>query len=382
MPTRLMQRNNIVNGFVLVNDDATNKALDAAKAEIGEAAWKQGHSEEKEKIARAKIKEQGARYETQLAGKLSRVDLAETQANGATFKKMRVTLEAANGDKTILSTDLNSEFTQRLSAKLQNVEPGQQVTIGGFTSSVERDGKEFTNHVATIKDASGQEIKATENHFEKAQEAVKAAQEPMVAAGMGENSAVMSKVAEAAREKYFEGVVLGIAERFPERENAPRQEYPRLESHMQTPEGTWHSVGLYVDQEGKPNGTIAIQNKEQGIDERHKVSFYERDSQAGNHMLAASVTREDGSKLYVNIVPGENSYTGEKFLTSRFAEKAAGAEQVQQIEGKGGSLKPNDAMIKLGDQDRTVQFVQEKLGVNALENVRAKSQEKAAGVER
>ncbi len=32
MPTRMMQRNNIVNGFVLVNDEATNKALAEANS--------------------------------------------------------------------------------------------------------------------------------------------------------------------------------------------------------------------------------------------------------------------------------------------------------------------------------------------------------------
>ncbi len=167
MPTRMMQRNNIVNGFVLVNDEATNKAMAAAKEEVGEAAWKQGHSEEREKIARAKLKEQGVRYETELSGKLDKVDVAETQAKGTTFKKLRVTLEQDNGDKVILSADLNSEYAQRLLPKLESAEPGQQITIGGFATKVERDGREFTNHVATIKDANGQEIKAKENHLDR-----------------------------------------------------------------------------------------------------------------------------------------------------------------------------------------------------------------------
>jgi len=387
MPTRLMQRNNIVNGFVLVNDEATDKALAQAKAEVGDADWKKGYSKESQDIARAALKEHGARYETELKGKLTRVELAETHANGTAFKKMRVTLESDNGDRTILSTDLNSEFAQRLAAKLDaaSKEPGQVVTIGGFAEQVDRDGKTFANHVATMKDANGQEIKA-EQHFDKAQEAVKAAQAPMVTAGMGDNKEVMNKIADGAREKYFAGVVQEISGRFPEREQTQRQELPRMEAHLKSEQGPWHSVGVYVDQEGKARGSLRINDQEQGIDERHKLEFRERTSQSGIPMLAASVTRDDGSKLYVNILPGENGQTGEKFLSATFGEKGPeqGAE-FQRIEGKGGSLKPNEAMLKLGDKDRTVQFVQEKLGVNVLENARAKgqSQEKAAaGVER
>ncbi|MGK9452463.1 hypothetical protein ACSSZE_14595 [Acidithiobacillus caldus] len=375
MPTRMFERNNIVNGFVLVNDEATKKALAAARDEVGEAAWKQGHSEDREKIARAKFKEQSVRYETELSGKLDKVDVAETQAKGTTFKKLRVTLEQDNGDKVILSSDLNSEYAQRLLPKLESANPGQQITIGGFATTVERDGREFTNHVATIKDANGQEIKAKENHFEKAQEAVKAAQEPMIASGMGDNKTVMNKIAESAREKYFEGLAQNIAGRFPERE---RTSPPRLESHMQTQEGNWHSASLYVDQEGKPKGTLIVENKEAGIREVHSVEYKERESKAGNPMLSASVTREDGSKLYVNIVPSENQHTGERYLSAMFAEKTPDMEKAQTIEGRGGSLKPNDTMLKQGEQNRTVQYVQNRFEVNPLENVRGQDKAKEA----
>ncbi|EGQ60457.1 hypothetical protein GGI1_00560, partial [Acidithiobacillus sp. GGI-221] len=50
-----MQRNNLVNGFIEVNDEATEKALAQAKAEIGDAAWKQGHSPETEQVIRAAL---------------------------------------------------------------------------------------------------------------------------------------------------------------------------------------------------------------------------------------------------------------------------------------------------------------------------------------
>lgn len=386
MPVRMMQRNNLANGFIPVGDEKTNEALAQAKAELGDAVWKQGYSKESEKVVRDALKAHGVRYETELSGKLTGVDLAETQANGSTFKKLRVTLE--NGaDKTILSADLDSEFAQRLIAKLDNAiekNAGQQVTIGGFAEVVERDGKTFSNHVATMKDAQKQEITAAKGHFEQAQERVAKAQEPMRQAGMGENKEVMSKIASATRETYFAEVVQGLAERMQEKGIAPTQQLPRLESHQKDEQGTWRTVGFYVDQEGKAHGSLRINNQEQGLDERHKLEFRERTSQSGIPMLAASVTREDGSKLYVNVLPGENGTTGEKFLSAALGHK--GPEQdaeFQRIEGRGGGFKPNEAMIARGDQDRTAQFVKEKLGVDVLENTRAKTQEKAvAGVER
>ncbi|MGC9215802.1 hypothetical protein [Acidithiobacillus sp.] len=385
MPVRMMQRNNLVNGFVTVNDEPTQKALDQAKAEIGDAAWKQGHTPDTERVARAALKAQRARYETTLSGKLTEVSLAETKANGETFRKLRVTLE--NGeDKTILSADLGSEFAQRLIAKLDRAtqeHAGQVVTIGGFAEAVEREGshpgesKTFTNHVATLKDAQGQEIPVVPGHFERAQERIAQAQEPLRQAGMGDNRKVMNQIAQSTRETYFAETVQGMAERLKEQGVAPTQRFPRLEGHQHDEQGTWRSVGLYVDQEGKPRGVLAVENREQNLKERHSIEFAERTSKSGIPMLAASVTREDGSKLYVNVLPHENRTTGEKFLSASFGERdPQGA--FRQIEGRGGGLKPNEAMLQVGEKDRTVQLVQDKLGVEVL----AKGRDQAQGIER
>ena len=375
MPVRMMQRNNLANAFIAVNDSPTNAALEAAKAEIGDAAWKQGHTPEAEKIVRTALQAQDARYETELSGKLTGITLAETQANGEKFQKLRVTLE--NGaDKTILSADLGSEYAQRLIAKLDRAsqeQAGQTATIGGFAESVERDGRTFTNHVATLKDAEGKEITAVPGHFEQAQERIAQAQAPMVAAGMGDNRKVLHQIADTAREAYFAEVVQGLAERLKEQGVAPKQAYPRLEGHQQDEQGTWRSVGLYVDQRGKPRGVLAVENREQDPKERHSIEFAERTSKLGIPMLSASVEREDGGKLYVNVLPHENRNTGEKFLSASFGERDP--EGVfRQIEGRGGSLKPNEAMLQAGEKDRTVQLVREKLGVDVLAKGREQAQ--------
>jgi hypothetical protein len=383
MPVRMMQRNNLADAFVQVNDEATNQALAQARAEIGDAAWKQGHNPETEKVVRAALKEHGARYETQLSGKLTGVTLAETQANGAKFQKLRVTLE--NGeDKTILSADLGSEFAQRLIAKLDRATQehgGQTVTIGGFTEAKERDGRTFTNHVATMKDVEGKEIQAVTGHFERAKEAIEKAQEPLRQNGMGDNKTVMNNIAESAREQYFAGVVQEMSERLKEQGISQKQTLPRLEGHQKDEQGTWRSVGLYVDPEGKPRGVLVVENKEQGVKERHSVAFQERTSKSGIPMLTATATREGGGKLYVNVLPHENRGTGEKFLSASFGERDKEGT-FRQIEGQGGGLKPNDALIQAGNQDRTAQLVREKLGVDVLARHREKGQEQAQGVER
>ena len=381
MPVRMMQRNNLANAFIAVNDGPTNAALAAARTEIGDAAWKQGHTPEAEKIVRTALQAQSARYETELSGKLTGITLAETQANGEKFQKLRVTLE--NGaDKTILSADLSSEYAQRLIAKLDRAsqeQAGQTVTIGGFAESVERDGRTYTNHVATMKDAQKQEITAVPGHFEQAQERVSQAQAPMLAAGMGENKKVLNQIADTAREAYFAEVVQGLSERLKEQGVAPKQAYPRMEGHQQDEEKTWRSVGLYVDKEGKARGVLAIENKDQGRKERHSVEFSERTSKTGIPMLTASVTREDGSKTYVNLLPHENKNTGEKFISASFGERDTEGK-LRQVEGRGGGLKPNEAMQQLGDSDRTVQFVRDKLGVDV--HSKTKAQEQSQGMDR
>lgn len=379
MPVRMMQRNNLANAFIAINDGPTNAALAAAKTEIGEATWKQGHTPGAEKTVRAALQAQGARYETELSGELTGITLAETQANGEKFQKLRVTLE--NGaDKTILSADLSSEYAQRLIAKLDRAsqeQAGQTVSIGGFAESVERDGRAYTNHVATMRDAQKQEITAVPGHFEQAQERVSQAQAPMLAAGMGDNKKVLNQIADTAREAYFAEVVQGLAERLKEQGVAPKQAYPRLEGHQQDEQGTWRSVGLYVDNHGTARGILAVENPEQGLKERHSVEFSERTSKSGIPMLSASISREDGSKTYVNILPHENRNTGEKFLSASFGERDPDGK-LRQVDGKGGGLKPNEAVKQLGDQDRTVQMARQKFGVDVL----APSKEQAQGVER
>ena len=156
-----------------------------------------------------------------------------------------------------------------------------------------------------------------------------------------------------------------------------KQQYPRMEAHLKSPDNTWHSASLYIDKEGQPRGVIAVENREQGIAEKHSVQFTEKVSEkTGEKFLTAKAEREDGKVLYVNIVPHEKG--GERFLSASFAERDLSKEKGQQlspITGTGGTLKPNAALLEKSDKDRTAQYVRETLKVDPAREV-GKSKDK------
>ncbi len=368
MENRLLQHHTITDAFLLVNDEVTEKSLSQAKMDIGESDWKKGYSQASRDKTRAILKEHGVIPETEISGKLSNIAYAETQHGKQTFKKLRVTLETDSG-KTILSADLDKEFTQRLLAKLETAEKDQQVTIGSFAKVKERDGRTFVDHVATLKDAEGQDIPAVTGRFREAQDIANAAMAPLKAAGI-DSQEVFTKTASAAREKYFEGVLKSlVAEKYPEVAvgKAPRQDYPRLDAHLKEPDGTWRSVGFFVDKENQPRGVVAIENKETGLKERLPIQFDERpyEHRAGTYLMG-KVERADGSLLFVGLMPREVGR--EQWINTTFSEKRG--QEWAAIDGKGGTLKPNAAMKALtpeaAEQDSTLRYVKDKLGVDVL----------------
>ncbi|WP_051690415.1 hypothetical protein [Acidithiobacillus thiooxidans] len=383
MPTVLMERNNLVNTFVRV-DEETKKARASAQHEVGDKEWKQGFSEEKQETARNILKEQGVGYETALKGELQGVALAETKVNGEPQQKLRVALQKGE-DRILLSADLDSEFAQRLVAKLDTLSQSPQkgeITIGAFASPKERDGRHFVDHVATLKGPDGKEIPAVSGHFEQAKELSEQAKKPMLDAGITEKK-ILEPIADAAREKYFAGLVTEISGRLKEQgitmetgqSNNPA---PRLEAHVQEPNGTWHSVGVWADKEGKLVGSVAVQRPD-GEKDRIPVIFQDKVSQKGVPMLQAAGERSDGARVYVSMMPHE-AKSGEKFISASFAEKHPEQELVR-IEGRGGGLKPNKTAMEQGVRNRTVQLVKEKLGVNVLENARTQDRGKQEGME-
>lgn len=211
----MYQHNTIVAGFILVNDATTNAALQEARAEIGEAGWKAGYTEERSKVARAALKKHGAPLLTKLSGTLSGVFTPQTKdAQGNVFQKVRVFLN--NGqDSTVLSLDLGTEFCERLLPKLEAAIKdrgiGVAITIACFPTSVDRGGRTFVNHVASVK-TDGQEVKA-ESHFRRAQDACTAAVAALAKAGVKAKAAI-DATRKAAKEEYFLGLAGEVAALF------------------------------------------------------------------------------------------------------------------------------------------------------------------------
>ncbi len=383
---RLVQHHTLADAFLQVKDDATDKALASARADIGEAEWKKGFTVEKRDKVREALKAHGVPVETQIAGKLDRVALVETHNGNQTHKKLRVTLENETGGKTILSTDLDKEFTQRLAAKLEAAQPGQAVTIGGFASVKEKDGRQFVDHVATLKGPDGKEIQPVKEHFKEAQAVANKAIEPLKAAGLGSNQTILTQAASAARAQYFERVVRDMESRFPEKvvQQQKKQQYPKMEGNMKTPDGTWHSVSLYVDEKGKPRGSVAVENRAQGPTERFLPTFEERVSERTREkFLTAKMDRMNGKTLYVNLMPHEKDDGSDRRLSASFAERDPSLPREQQlttITGKGGDLKPNLALLEKADQDRTATYLREKLKIDPVK-VHERDQARKQGVQ-
>ncbi|WP_215843290.1 hypothetical protein HHS34_005630 [Acidithiobacillus montserratensis] len=355
---QLMQRNNLVNAFIDVNDDKTKAALAQAKNQVGEAEWKKGFSPETQKVAREAMKEHGARYETELKGRLVDVQTAQTKANGEEFSKLRVTLENDAG-KITLSEDLNSEFAQRLVTKLDTAtkeHAGKDVTIGGFASPVERNDRTFVDHVATMKDAEGKEIPAAPDHFKLAKESVDIAQEALKGSKLGEEKKkkMLNQVAKSAREEYFDSVASTFHQRFVDLGVAPEKQergaYPALEAGVREPDGNWINLSLHVPTEGKEHEGQFV-----GTLQRKGPEGYERAPlvfQQGEKGLESTATFPGEKPL--DVVLSKSEYGKTEVTISRFGEP---------IHERPALLRQNEA-LKAIPNHREGQLLQQSLGVD------------------
>lgn len=126
-------------------------------------------------------------------------------------------------------------------------------------------------------------------------------------------------------------------------------EYPRLESHTKDKEGTWHSLSLYVDKTNTPMGRFVVENKVKGISEKHDLQY-----QLNGKVLQANVQRDSGKQTIIVIKTNDNH-----LKNSIFNDKMPVIEN--------GLLKPNKTMQERGLKDRTVQFLQQKLNINPVQ---------------
>lgn len=248
MATRMVQRNTVVDAFVRVGDPKTDEALQAARQTVGEDAWKSGYSLERFSQARSVLRKHGVEPIPTLAGRLLDVCPAQTEHNGNKFDKLRVVLDSGSGS-TILTSDMQSEFSQRLLAKLDAATQGghRDVTIGGFAEEVKRDGKTFVNHVATLKGADGQEIKAVPGHFAKAAERAQDSADLLRAAGLA-TPQILQSAQIAARTEHF----TALAEKIHDRLMLDQKKVPAIEQLGQV-------TGRFVSATDQQNGRVHVE---------------------------------------------------------------------------------------------------------------------------
>ncbi|MHB1630995.1 MAG: toprim domain-containing protein [Acidithiobacillus sp.] len=145
--------------------------------------------------------------------------------------------------------------------------------------------------------------------------------------------------------------------------NAPQttRQYPRMEASLKAQDETWYQASLYADKEGQLKGTVSITNKDQSLDERHKVEYEAKNDKKGRPFLHAKVQIPDRPDVHVFVRPDDKNEVAMVSFTELKNRKH------QQIEGQGGTLKPNEAARTAGAKDKTIQAIGEKLGVNHIE---------------
>ncbi len=179
----MLQHSTVVGGLIPVNDakveavieaaftDLAEKASTEAKKVTGEDMRKLGYTAEHAKFVSQRLKEAGYPVARKITGELKGIGyVVNRDSKGVQHHKLRVLL----GDD-LLSLDLSGEYAQRLAVKLEGVlADGVEgaISISSFAEVVQRDGRDFANHIAAVKDSRGLEIKAVKDHFRTVQEQV------------------------------------------------------------------------------------------------------------------------------------------------------------------------------------------------------------------
>ena len=133
-------------------------------------------------------------------------------------------------------------------------------------------------------------------------------------------------------------------------------------------DGKWRNLSAYVDKEGKLVGSLEAD----GV--KHKLEFSEKKKE-GKKSLGAMVKREDGPDIYVRIA-GVDSKNG-RFASMSLSEKTPD-DKWQGIQGKGGGLHMNDALLDgKGVHSKEAQFIKKTLDVGPGALIPVKAREKA-----
>jgi len=193
-------------GDMFMLNDASEAAIKAVKAEIGEDEVKKGFSGNTGSSAKAKaaLRKNGVLF-GRMNGALTGVRLIERDVQGRKTPYLSLTVTDDDG-KYNLSVSAAQRGAQMLIRKLANAQIGQQTEIGLFATYGQREGADraYAEHGATLKQF-GVEVKGTDPK-EKLSPAVNAAVEALKAAGVDDKETISRR--RAAVELQFHVALL------------------------------------------------------------------------------------------------------------------------------------------------------------------------------
>jgi hypothetical protein len=182
----------IVGGFYAQTDDL-DLAINAARAHVGSDTWKRGFSGTDPSGATVAanwyLKEAGI-TPVQFEGELTHVGFVQnSDASGNTYPKLRVGVQCME-DQFLLSLDLKGDVAQRLVVKLDNCNLGDYVRISAWPTFVERNGRTFVNHAASMKDGQGKEIPVNAEFSAEVKKSTNGVESALLAAGISDKKIV------------------------------------------------------------------------------------------------------------------------------------------------------------------------------------------------
>jgi len=205
--------------FVDTADKRVLAAQETITNTIGRDEIKSGWTRERQVIAREAL---GDLRVDHVHGRLRSVKQHVNKKEGQEFRKVRVELDecrlthsvqkdgvwtpvdsAVNmvGSSIILTLDSKQEVTHRLVAKLAACKAGDVITIGAFA---EKSKTGFTNHVVTVKNAAGEEIKAPEDYFRQVRDKTLAMEPKLRELGITDQRTINEQVKKIKEDFFFD----------------------------------------------------------------------------------------------------------------------------------------------------------------------------------
>lgn len=213
----LILYSSVVGNFYASNDQLAS-VVDTARAAVGEDVWKRGFSGLDPKgatVAAKKALQDAGISPIKLEGELVHIGFVENRDTaGNTYPKLRVGLHYLD-DQYLLSLDLKSDVAQRLVVKLDNCEYGDYISISAWPTPVERGGRQYINHAASIKDSDGKEIRANSEFSAQVKAQTESVEATLKAAGITDKKVVATAKA-TRRIEAHKNLLLSIQASFVE----------------------------------------------------------------------------------------------------------------------------------------------------------------------